>query len=405
MSASSTNYREDLFRHQDLTRIHGEPSFATLRILARELRANAGAVHSTLGGGTLGHIGLLLTNAQYDLLAPGTPYLRPAFPVPLDIPVGSTRIAEAQLTREHKEESRIFYEVLGVENALKQQLIKAIDSNYLEAIRDPVTYDLQGTICDTLTYLVTTYGKVTPDEVYTFYEKVCKQTYSPATPIDLIFQSIVDLAELGDAALLPYSPQQQIAIGENILNRSGRFVQDIREWKRLTPAAKTWPTFKQHFRRAHAELKETNNDTLGNLQRAHIAQTVIEGIQDLLPTRNDTPEPVPPIVPTQPPTMPHALAATDPCSAMIPSLMQQMTAMQQMMASLQTAGRGRGGRGVQGRGRGRGVQIRNPAHHILYCWTHGMCRHDGNACLYPATGHQATATKENRMRGSDRNCD
>ena len=82
MSASSTNYREDLFRHQDLTRIHGEPSFATLRILARELRANAGAVHSTLGGGALGHIGLLLTNAQYELLAPGTPYLRPAFPVP-----------------------------------------------------------------------------------------------------------------------------------------------------------------------------------------------------------------------------------------------------------------------------------------------------------------------------------
>ena len=208
MSASSTNYREDLFRHQDLTRIHGEPSFATLRILARELRANAGAVHSTLGGGAMGHIGLLLTNAQYNLLAPGTPYARPAFPDTLNMPIGTTRLVESQLTREYKENVRIFYEVLGVENALKQQLIKAIDSSYLEAVRDPVTYDLQGTICDTLTYLLTTYGKVTPDEVYLFYEKVSKQTYSQATPIDLIFQSIVDLAELGETSLLPYSPEQ-----------------------------------------------------------------------------------------------------------------------------------------------------------------------------------------------------
>ena len=70
MSASSTNYRETVFAHHDLTRIHGEPSFSDLKLLTREIKANAMAVHSTLGGGAHGHLGLVLTPAQYALLSP-----------------------------------------------------------------------------------------------------------------------------------------------------------------------------------------------------------------------------------------------------------------------------------------------------------------------------------------------
>ena len=38
-----------------------------------------------------------------------------------------------------------------------------------------------------------------------------------------------------------------------------------------------------------------------------------------------------------------------------------------------------------------------------YCWTHGLCDHQGTTCQTPADGHQTTATRTNRMGGSGRN--
>ena len=44
-----------------------------------------------------------------------------------------------------------------------------------------------------------------------------------------------------------------------------------------------------------------------------------------------------------------------------------------------------------------------PPNQRFYCWTHGLCNHLGTACRNPADGHQAQATLENRMNGSNKN--
>jgi hypothetical protein len=421
MSATSTNYHE-LFRHQDLTRIPGEPSFSSIKILAQELKANARSVYSNIGGANHGHLGLLLTAPEYHALLSPVPFVRPVYPDPLEIPNGTVRLLADEMERNHKEKLRVFREVLGVENALKQQLIKAVEPAYLDAIHDPVTYDLNRHVIDNVQFLMDTYGKVTPETLYDCYEEISNTVYNPAMPIDTIFNSIVELSELRNAANIPYSEQQKITIGYNILNCSGRFVQDIRDWKRLAPADKTWTNFKLHFCRAHEELRKTSNETLSSLQQAHIAQQVIEGIQNLMPPFESPPEepsetlppvnpPPPPATPV-PPVPPAALAVTDK-NAILPSLMQQMASMQTMMMNMQTGmlnncsnqggcrGRGRGKQGGRGRGRGDGAaRICNPAHHTHYCWTHGMCRHDGTMCQTPGEGHQPLATITNMMGGS-----
>ena len=137
---------------------------------------------------------------------------------------------------------------MGVENTLKQQLIKAVDSAFLEAIRDPVTYVLDGTIADNVTFLMTTYGRVTPETLNEEFDRVTATNYNPSLPIDSIFNAVTALSELAEAANIPYSQQQQITIAYNILNRSGRFVTDIKEWKRKPAADHTWPNLKIHFR-------------------------------------------------------------------------------------------------------------------------------------------------------------
>ena len=52
---SVPNYRETLFEYPELTPIHGEPSYESLRVLYNQIKANARSVHTTLGGGQHGH--------------------------------------------------------------------------------------------------------------------------------------------------------------------------------------------------------------------------------------------------------------------------------------------------------------------------------------------------------------
>ena len=417
MSTPSTNYRESVFRHADLTQIHGEPNFSSLKILTREIKANARSVHSTLGGAAHGHLGLVLSPAQYALVS-NTPFERVEYPGPLLIQAGTTRLAADELERDHKEQIRVFREVLGVENALKSQLTKAIEPTYLTALIDPDTYDLQGTIFDSLRFLMTTYGRVTPEALADEFEKVNAIIYNPALPIDVIFNAVVDVSELAGAANIPYTEQQQITICYNILNRSGRVTQDIKEWNRRPVHLKTWTAFKTYFRRVHSELRETESETLQNMQHANIARQVIEGISHLIPSVEEPPptpaipppaptppSPAPPVTQSAPPT-PSALSVTE--SAIIPSLIQQMNQMQTLMMSMQQGmcnptnghGRGRGNRGGRGGRGGNGP----PPVYTQYCWTHGLCMHVGANCRTPTAGHQTTATVNNRMGGSNRNC-
>ena len=79
MAPTALNYRETHFPHAELTKIIGQPTYSSLHTLCIQLKANAMSVHSNLGGGRHGHLGLLLTNQAYALLSL-IPYVRPPYP-------------------------------------------------------------------------------------------------------------------------------------------------------------------------------------------------------------------------------------------------------------------------------------------------------------------------------------
>jgi hypothetical protein len=85
MSIPVVNYRENLFVKPDLSPILGQPDFESLYQLNTDLRANAFSVHSNIGGGAYGHLGLVMTDAQYHIVTP-VPYQRPEHPGILTIP-------------------------------------------------------------------------------------------------------------------------------------------------------------------------------------------------------------------------------------------------------------------------------------------------------------------------------
>ena len=160
-NTANVNYCDNYFQHTDLTPIRGEPTNETLKTLVNEIKADAQTVHSTLGGGANDHLGLVLTTARCNRIAPGQPYVRPIFPGTLNIPPRQTN-AQALITRDqHNEAMRLFQETEAIHNALIQQLVKAVDAMYLQALRNLITNKFNVPIHDIVQHLTTTYGKLT----------------------------------------------------------------------------------------------------------------------------------------------------------------------------------------------------------------------------------------------------
>ena len=98
------------------------------------MKTNATSVLSNLGGGAHGHLGLILSAAEYAVIAPNIPFVCPAHPGILTIPPNTAHHAAVTMKELHKERLRVFHKVLDIEAALCQQIVAAIDDAYLSLI-------------------------------------------------------------------------------------------------------------------------------------------------------------------------------------------------------------------------------------------------------------------------------
>ena len=201
MSAfAGIDYCETLFVHKKLTPIVGEPTYDTLELLLKELKANAQSVHSNLGGGNHGHLGLVISPASYALLSPDV-FARPVFPgVNPVIPPGTTQHAACNIRYQFNENLRVYHEVENVDKTLKQQIVDAVESMYLDAVRDRTSNSIIMPVYDVMDHLFSTYGDVTPITFQTKEAAIKAIIYDPLTPVDALYKDIDDLVDLSGRA-------------------------------------------------------------------------------------------------------------------------------------------------------------------------------------------------------------
>lgn len=430
MASNGINYRETYFEFPELTKIHGEPTSESLFKLRNELKANAQSVYSHLSDGTHGHLALVLRDAQYALLT-NQAFVRPAHPGPLVIPAGTTAVMATAMKDAHVEEIRLFREVQGVEKALIQQIVQAVEAPYLIALRERTSNSLRGTVTAILDHLQTVYGRVSPQMLEDRDQELRNMTYNTKYPIDIVFNAVEDFVDFADLGQQPLTTRQTIAKAYVILNKTRRFKTDITDWNRKPEIDKTWTNFKTHFRRAHQEFRETTDITLeaSELQRnnAHLVQQVVEGLQHVMAPEPTADEPTELML-----QLANSVTTQQQLTQQIQHMQQAMALLSSQVATQQNqppphpqppayyppqptyyppnppfqsrGGRGRSSFGHQGRsGRGdsgRGRQ-RNTS---IYCWTHGGCGHTSAACLAKLPGHQDTATFANKMAGNTLRC-
>jgi hypothetical protein len=58
------------FPHPLLPTVQGEPYYQTIHATRKFLQANSRAIETHLGGGTLGHLGLIISDTSYAMIAP-----------------------------------------------------------------------------------------------------------------------------------------------------------------------------------------------------------------------------------------------------------------------------------------------------------------------------------------------
>jgi hypothetical protein len=60
------------FPHPVLPTAQVEPDYQTIHAIRKSLQANLRSIDTHLGGGTLGHLGLIVSDASYAMIAPTT---------------------------------------------------------------------------------------------------------------------------------------------------------------------------------------------------------------------------------------------------------------------------------------------------------------------------------------------
>ena len=377
-----------------------------------QLKANALTVYSTLGGGNHGYLGLVLHPSQYAQVS-NTPFVMPNPPVPFQISQNEAA-HEAQIRlSQHTMQIKLFQEATGVKKALLQQIVKSVDAPYLKALRSNITNTLEHLqIYDILGHLFTSYGYVSPTKLKQYEDAVRELTYDPADPIDDVFTAIENVATIAARAGSDYTHAHKNNLAYVILNKTGVYKSGLKSWLQTPLPSRTWENFKAHFRVEHNLLRVTNDGTLGEskLHQANLVQQVLEGVQHLLlqdplpdPSAFPTPAPaLPPPAPTPMPTPTHSANAIQQTADILPTLLAQMSQMQTAMLTMQK----------QLATQQQTVTPPNPSpasrspkrKGTKYCWTHGLGKHNGIECENKAQGHQETATKDNRMGGSNRGC-
>ena len=232
MSSTPTHYRDLYFEHKNLTRISGEPTFASLHKMLLELKANAVSVPSTLGGGAHGFIGVILSGPTYATLAPMTPFVIPGHTGPLRVVHGATQYEIALAKTMHEESTQTFQTYQLVQRALVQQVLEAIETKYLSSIRNRVTGQVPAEIRALVLHLFRIYGKITPQQLRGKREAVEQMDYKIDEPIAIIFDAIEDLVEISELPGSPYTADQVVDIGYIVLSKNRIFRSDIRKWMR-----------------------------------------------------------------------------------------------------------------------------------------------------------------------------
>ena len=318
MSQTRASLHLQNYPHPIVTRIQGKPTFTSLFKLHTEIKANAASVPSTRGGGLHGHLGIVLSPLKYSNISL-TPFERPNDPGQ-PVLTGAMTWDQMQAVRLANRDQREAFDLVNtVESSLKQQIINAIDPEYLQELQNSITNTIEHPIHVIFDTLFQKYGRITKKQLQQGFAELANYNHNPTLPPDTVFSKIQEYKELADHAGSAISGAQQIDLAYVIFQNTGKFNRALRKWNEKPVHEQTWSNMKVHLNEAfdiNQEFEGTTANEAGYSQQANlIAQQVTEQLEQRLPS--------------------HTMMPPQSSSPADPLILQSLHLLQEQMANLQ----------------------------------------------------------------------
>jgi len=438
------DYRIKFFEHKDLSKIYGQPTIDAIVTLLKEGKRNAQSVRTTLGGGQFGYLWFFLTDADYNRI-PGTiPFVRPVDPgifTPIQnpggivtraglgavaVPLTAADIATQKLA--HDELKRQFNECQAVEAALRKQIVEAIDGEYLQALRNPVTDTITSSILEIFDFLKQSYGRLSPGQLKQKETIIDNLVFNPEQNVDTVFNKIQEFNDLCSLLGNGKTDMQLVTYAYLIFQKTRIFTDGLKVWNSKPSNLKTFVNFKIHMRKEYSDLQDVGGLTIQNTMPGQA--NMIQELKDhqVLMSNNlkqefetnlahtlqalslidenkenmnyQLNEQFIPQNEEQETMMMNMKSKRDP---IIDQLMKQMTVMSNQIQALSGGNNTNTGTGQSGSSSSH-INPKTGQEWKRYCWSCGCCTHWGKNCPNKKKGHKNDATFKNRMNGSSNNC-
>jgi hypothetical protein len=163
--------------HPVLPTVEGEPDYQTIHTTKKFLQANSLAIDTHLGGGALGHLGLIISDASYTMIAPPTaeaPTLWVTPNAPGRAPATTYGTAAQISAARHlwEEDVQTYRTYTSVQQALKKKIISVFEPMYLYILNDNMVGYARVSARDMLDHLFDTYGNITAVDPEISFERM-----------------------------------------------------------------------------------------------------------------------------------------------------------------------------------------------------------------------------------------
>ena len=148
--------------------------------------------------------------------------------------------------------------------ALRKQIIAAIDDEYLQPLRNPISDTIQCSILDLFSFLKSTYGHLSPTELKEKEMVIDNFVYDPSTNVDMVFNAIQNFNELCTLLNNARSDTQLVTYAYLIFQRTGIFMEGLKSWNSKASNLKTFKEFKKHMRQEYSDLQDVGGLTVNN---------------------------------------------------------------------------------------------------------------------------------------------
>jgi hypothetical protein len=154
------------FPHPVLPTVQDKPDYQTIHATRKSLQANSRAIDTHLGGDTLGHLMLIISDASYAMIYPTTdagPTLWTTPQAPWRAPANTDGTSAQISAARHiwEEDVQTYRTCTSVQQELKKQIISVCEPMYLDILKDNMFGYANISAREMLDHLFETYGNIT----------------------------------------------------------------------------------------------------------------------------------------------------------------------------------------------------------------------------------------------------